>query len=207
MIDLFLLGLALAASPGPDFFLILRHTLVHGRGIGYMTLAGNRVSLCFHMSFAILGLSAILATSPSAFSAVRLLGAAYLIYLGATSLIGRFRGERRAQPEARAEPITPGQAFRRGFLNNLLNPKVSLFFLSLFPQFASPGTLEQSPLSVALSFFIGNSTWWVPLVAVVSFPTLRAAILRFQRVIDPLFAALFVGFGLRIVLETSASWW
>ena len=75
---LYWLGFALAASPGPDFFLILRHSLTHGRRMGYVTLAGNRLSLCLHMTFAILGLSVILQQSTTLFAGVRLLGAAYL---------------------------------------------------------------------------------------------------------------------------------
>ena len=86
---LYWLGFALAASPGPDFFLILRHSLTHGRRMGYVTLAGNRLSLCLHMTFAILGLSVILQQSTTFFAGVRLLGAAYLI--GALFLLNNFR--------------------------------------------------------------------------------------------------------------------
>jgi threonine/homoserine/homoserine lactone efflux protein len=75
MIHLFWLGFALAASPGPDFFLILRHTLTYGRLIGYATLIGNRVSLSVHISLAILGLSIVLQRSMTLFLIVRFLGA------------------------------------------------------------------------------------------------------------------------------------
>src|SRR5215468_6923256 len=81
MVHLFWLGFALAASPGPDFFLILRHTLSFGRIIGYATLLGNRLSLCVHISLAILGLSVVLQQSLTVFLFVRFLGAAYLVYL------------------------------------------------------------------------------------------------------------------------------
>src|SRR5215813_10858443 len=183
MTHLFWLGFALAASPGPDFFLILRHTLSFGRIIGYATLLGNRLSLCVHISLAILGLSVVLQQSLAAFLFVRFLGAAYLVYLGSRNLLVRAHASedtRAASPEG----ISFATAFRRGFLNNLLNPKVSLFFLSFFPQFATREMLGESPWLVALSFFVGNTSWWVPLILVIGIPTFRAGLYRLQRILD-----------------------
>jgi threonine/homoserine/homoserine lactone efflux protein len=199
--SLYWLGFALAASPGPDFFLIMRNSLNGGRFMGYVTLAGNRLSLCLHMAFAILGLSIILQQSNALFVAVRLLGAAYLTYLGARNLWERFRGARRAAVAPAAGAPTPVLAFRSGFLNNLLNPNVSLFFLSLFPQFASPDLLAHSPLTVAGVFFAGNTSWWVPLVFVAGMARLRAGVLRFQHGLDIVFGILFIGYGLQVAAE------
>jgi threonine/homoserine/homoserine lactone efflux protein len=195
MLELFVLGFALAATPGPDFVLIVDHTLAHGRRAGYLALAGNRASLCLHLAFALLGLSAILVTSPPIYVAVRLLGAAYLVYLGTRKLLAIFGARRPQTMTTGGERISRAQAFRRGFFNNLLNPKVSLFFLSLFPQFTNPTTLRDSPGAAALSFFVGNSALWVPLVALVGMPQARARITRFQRGLDLLFGLLFIGFG------------
>src|SRR5215468_11155604 len=116
MTHLFWLGFALAASPGPDFFLILRHTLPSGRIIGYATLLGNRLSLCVHISLAIVGISVVLQQSPAAFLFVRFLGAGYLVYLGSRHLLVRAHAGdiQAASPEA----IDFATAFRRGFLNN-----------------------------------------------------------------------------------------
>jgi threonine/homoserine/homoserine lactone efflux protein len=199
MIHLFWLGFALAASPGPDFFLILRHTLSFGRIIGYATLLGNRLSLCVHISLAILGLSIVLQQSLTVFLFVRFLGAAYLVYLGSRYLLVRARPSdtQAASPEA----IKFATAFGRGFLNNLLNPKVSLFFLSFFPQFATREMLGESPWLVALSFFAGNTSWWVPLILVVGISTFRAGLYRLQRILDTLFGIVFIIFGLRIVVD------
>lgn len=201
MINIFFLGFALAASPGPDFFLILRHTLVYGRRIGYATLAGNRISLCLHISLAIFGLSAILKTIPILFTLVRFSGALYLIYLGIKNLTSKREHKKIPTTESQPSAITLFQAFNRGFLNNILNPKVSLFFLSIFPQVVSSENLSNSPLSIGLYFFIGNTLWWIPLIAILGFSKLRALILRFQKLIDLLFGILFVYFGLRIFVD------
>ena len=201
LVSLFWLGFALAASPGPDFFLIMRHCLMHGRRMGYITLAGNRLSLCLHMSFAIIGLALILQQSHTLFVAVRLLGAGYLAYLGFRNLRA-FQRSAGSTPAATrpAEALTPFQAFHRGFFNNLLNPNVSLFFLSLFPQFAAPELLAESPLAVGGVFFAGNTSWWVPLVFVIGLARLRGWILRFQRVLDIVFGLVFIAYGVRVAV-------
>ena len=204
MIELFVLGFALAAAPGPDFVLILDHTLAHGKRTGYLALAGNRASLCLHLTFALLGLSAILITSPSVYVAVRLLGAAYMVYLGARKLLAVSRARRPQKIAAGGERISGAQAFRRGFLNNLLNPKVSLFFLSLFPQFTNAATLRDSPGAAALSFFVGNSAWWLPLIALAGTARARARIARFQKGLDLLFGLLFIGFGTYVLLRLAS---
>jgi threonine/homoserine/homoserine lactone efflux protein len=201
MLDLFVLGFALAAAPGPDMVLIMDHTLTHGRRTGYLALAGNRVSFCLHLTFALLGLSALLITLPAIYVAVRLLGAAYLVYLGTRKLLAIFRARRHQTITTGVERTSGAQAFRRAFLNNLLNPNVSLFFLSLFPQFTNATMLRNSPGAAALSFFIGNSAWWVPLVALVGVPQVRTRIVRFQRGLDLLFGFLFIGFGLYFALQ------
>jgi threonine/homoserine/homoserine lactone efflux protein len=200
MLQLMGLGFALAASPGPDFFLILRNTLSSGRFIGFMTLLGNRFSLCIHISLAIAGLSIVLHNSATLFLAVRLLGAGYLIYLGGQKLFARL-GRNRTRPDPpRVAAVDAMTAARQGFLNNLLNPKVSLFFLSFFPQFTTREALADAPWTVAAVFFVGNSLWWIPLILLVGVSSFRASLYRFQSALDLLFGFVFVGYGLRILV-------
>jgi threonine/homoserine/homoserine lactone efflux protein len=201
MIEFFLVGFALAVSPGPDFLLIARHTLVHGRGAGFIALAGNRASFCVHLLLAVLGLSVAIRTSATLFNAIRILGAVYLLYLGVTNIAEYRRRQGPGDPGAPAQAVSSGRAFREGFLTNLLNPKVGLFFLSLFPQLATPALLEESPLGIALSFFAGNTVWWIVLIAILGFHRVRHAVLRFQRAASLVFGVIFIGFGLRIGFE------
>lgn len=205
MITLFVLGFALAASPGPDSFLIVRNTLIEGRRIGFMTLLGNRIGLCAHLAAAIAGLSVALQNSPALYLGVRLLGAAYLVYLGASKLVSRARqapSSAVAGPERGMLPLT---AVRQGMLNNLLNPKVSLFFLSLFPQFATGDLLFRSPVAVAAVFLAGNTLWYVLLVQLVGLQWLRERLQRFQAALDLVFALIFVGLGTAIVIKEFAA--
>ena len=205
MITLFVLGFALAASPGPDSFLIVRNTLVEGRRIGFMTLLGNRIGLCTHLAAAIAGLSVALQNSPALYLGVRLLGAAYLVYLGASSLVSRARQAPAAAVTGPGGGMASVTAVRQGLLNNLLNPKVSLFFLSLFPQFATGDLLSRSPVTVAVVFLAGNTLWYVLLVQLVGLRWLRERLQRFQAALDLVFALIFVGLGTGIVIKEFAA--
>lgn len=205
MVTLFVLGFALAASPGPDSFLIVRNTLVEGPRIGFMTLLGNRIGLCAHLAAAIVGLSVALQNSPALYLGVRLLGAAYLVYLGASNLVSRARQAPAAAVTGSGGGMASVTAVRQGLLNNLLNPKVSLFFLSLFPQFASGDLLSRSPVTVAVVFLAGNTLWYVLLVQLVGLRWLRERLQRFQAALDLVFALIFVGLGTGIVIKEFAA--
>jgi threonine/homoserine/homoserine lactone efflux protein len=210
---LFWLGFALAASPGPDFLLMTRNTLWYGRNIGYLTLLGNRCSLLIHMTLAILGLSALLQQSVTLFSFIRVAGALYLVYLGLKSLSGKWKAGFRslfssktkqqnlvgANPPA-ATP-TPWCSFRDGFFSNLLNPKVSLFFLSLFPQFTHAGVLAEHPLAVGLVFFAGNCCWYLPILFFIGTRQVRSIVHRFQQWLDVVFGLGFIAVGIGMIRE------
>ncbi|PAE18095.1 hypothetical protein CHH91_00895 [Virgibacillus sp. 7505] len=199
MPEIILLGFALAATPGPDFLLMTRSTLSHGKGFGFITLLGNRCGLLIHISFALLGLSMILQESVILFTSIRLLGACYLIYLGIQKIIHLLRSKKSTHDSA-AFTITKVQAFRMGFLSNFLNPKVSLFFLSIFPQFASTDQL-QNPFLLIICFLLGNSAWYVGTLLLVGMKQIRMIVVKFQSYLDVVFGFVFLIYGGKIVWE------
>ncbi|MFP7169764.1 LysE family translocator [Terribacillus sp. 7520-G] len=199
MLDIILLGFALAATPGPDFLLMTRNTLAQGKRSGFITLLGNRCSLLIHISFALLGLSMILQQSILLFTGIRLLGACYLIYLGIKRIIHLVRRQKRQQ-ENTTFTITKTHAFRMGFLSNFLNPKVSLFFLSIFPQFASTDQLH-NPLLLIICFLLGNSTWYVGALLLIGMKRIRKIVLGFQAYLDAVFGFVFLLYGGKIVWD------
>ncbi len=126
---------ALAATPGPNLLYLVSRTLVQGRAAGFASLAGTGTGLAFHVLAAALGLSALLATVPAAYDAVRWAGAAYLAWLAWQT----WRAPERtpgASPAPAAAPMH--RLYRDGVLTGILNPKVALFQLALFPQFVDP---------------------------------------------------------------------
>ncbi len=127
-----LAGFALSASPGPSMLYVLSRSLGQTRSAGLMSAAGLAVGGMVHAVAAAAGLSALLAHSPTAYSLLTILGAAYLIYLGAQMYLSR--NEELGAPErVRAQPLW--RIFYQGMLVEMLNPKTALFFVAFLPQF------------------------------------------------------------------------
>jgi threonine/homoserine/homoserine lactone efflux protein len=130
-----LASLILAMTPGPNWVYLLSRTLCQGRRAGLVSWGGTTVGFTFHMLAAAFGLSALLLAVPHAYDAVRLAGAAYLLWLAYTTL----RGAAGTAFAPLALPEVPDRVlFRQGVLSSVLNPKVALFYLALFPQFIDP---------------------------------------------------------------------
>ena len=125
---------ALAATPGPNMLFLVSRTLAQGRAAGFVSLAGTSSGFALHAVAAALGLTALLAAVPVAFEVVRIAGAIYLAWLA----IVTWRAS--DEPDARVTaPRTPNAAmYRQGLLTSLLNPKLAVFQLALFPQFVDP---------------------------------------------------------------------
>jgi len=125
---------ALAATPGPNMLFLVSRTLAQGRAAGFVSLAGTSTGFALHAAAAALGLSALLAAVPLAYDIVRWLGAVYLAWLAITTW--RASGERNVSVVARRESAS--RIYRQGLLTSVLNPKLAVFQLALFPQFIEP---------------------------------------------------------------------
>ncbi|BCS54422.1 LysE family translocator [Geobacter sp. SVR] len=187
-------------SPGPDMIYIMSRTVAHGRNAGFGAALGVCTGALFHVSIAALGLAAILVASPVAFTVAKYVGAAYLIYLG----IQAFRsteGLLRMDDDGIAS-MTFSQAFRQGVLVDILNPKVSLFFMAFLPQFVRPElghvhmqTFGLGVLVILLSIPIESS---LVLVADKISRVLRTNA-SYSLLLNRLLGAIFVGLGLNLV--------
>ena len=129
-------GILLNLTPGADTLYIVTRGTTLGRKAGAVAALGIAAGCCVHIVAAGLGLSALLATSAAAFTAVKLAGAAYLIYMGVALCRTGPRSPRLATAPLRAAPLS--RIFVQGMLTNVLNPKVALFFLAFLPQFVDP---------------------------------------------------------------------
>jgi threonine/homoserine/homoserine lactone efflux protein len=151
-------GLLLNITPGQDTLYIVGRTMSQGRRAGLLSVLGISSGAVVHTLAAAFGLSAILATSATAFTVVKLAGAAYLVYLGVKMLLDRSTETVVAREFGRDSDWT---IYRAGLLTNLLNPKVALFFMAFLPQFvdAQAGSRVASFLFLG-AVFIGNGTLW-----------------------------------------------
>ena len=127
-------SLVVILAPGPDNILVLTRGVTQGRGATLVSAAGASLGLVIHSAFAAVGLSALLAQSAAAFSVVKYVGAAYLIYLGVRALL-----DRGSLALARGgPPMGLRKVFTQAVASNVLNPKIAVFFLAYLPQFADP---------------------------------------------------------------------
>jgi len=151
-------GILLNLTPGPDTVYILGRSIAQGREAGIASALGICVGSIFHSCAAALGLSAILATSAVAFAAIKLLGGAYLIFLGIKMLLDRRRQLTLPSNFRRRTTIA---AFRQGVFTNVLNPKVALFFLAFLPQFIDPASKMKvfAFLMLGLTFVTTGTIW------------------------------------------------
>ena len=187
-----LASLALAVVPGPAVLYIVAQSVPGGRRAGVVSALGISTGGLFHVLAAVIGLSAILAASAEAFTVVKLLGAAYLVWLGIRILLSRDEriGGRAVEP-------TLGRTYRRGVVVNVLNPKTALFFLAFLPQFVDPDGSTRGQLAVLGIVFVvialtSDLVW--ALVAGTAGGLLRRSrtFLRVQRYVS---GTIFVGLG------------
>ena len=151
-------GILLNLTPGPDTAYILGRSIAQGREAGIASALGICLGSIFHSCAAALGLSAILATSAVAFAAIKLLGGAYLIFLGIKMLLDR---RRQLSLPSNFRRRTTIAAFRQGVFTNVLNPKVALFFLAFLPQFIDPASNMKvfAFLMLGLTFVTTGTIW------------------------------------------------
>lgn len=156
-------GILLNLTPGPDTLYILGRSIAQGREAGIASALGISVGSIFHTCAAALGLSAILATSAIAFGTIKLLGGAYLIFLGIKMILDR-RKQLNLPSNFRRRTVMA--AFRQGILTNILNPKVALFFLAFLPQFIDPASSAKIAAFIALGLtFVTTGTIWCLILA------------------------------------------
>ena len=190
-------GLLLNITPGADSLYIATRSVSQGGRAGVAAVAGIGLGCCVHIVAAALGLSAVLATSAAAFTFVKLAGAAYLVYVGVSLLRTRSAS---AQSAACVAPAPWRKIVVQGFLTNVLNPKVALFFLAFVPQFidSSAANKPLAFLFLGLIFAVNGVLWCLFLAwAAARFGTLGVGP-RTARWFSRGVGALFVALGLRL---------
>jgi len=194
-------GLLLNMTPGVDTLYIVGRGTAEGWRAGAVAALGIGAGCIVHTVAAALGLSAILATSATAFMAVKWLGAAYLVYLGISLLLSRSRAGAGLGPAP--PPATLYRVFARGFLTNVLNPKVALFFLAFLPQFIDADTPRKALAFLLLgAIFNFNGLLWNLLVAWSASGLGRRLVAGSgaAKWLDRALGGVFVGLGVRLAL-------
>jgi RhtB (resistance to homoserine/threonine) family protein len=194
----------LIVTPGADTMLVLRTVLSRGKRAGVLATLGICSGLCVHALLSALGLSVILMRSAEAFEIVKWAGAAYLVFLGAQSLLSAARGSHSGHlgVDGSAQEVRQGRSFGEGVISNLLNPKVALFYLAFVPQFVSaPGNAIGETLTLT-TIHLAMSLLWL-FMLVVLFARVRSLLTspRVRRWLEAATGLLLVGLGVRLALE------
>ena len=193
MLEFLAIAVLVIVTPGPDTALTIRNTLLGGRRAGISTSLGVATGQAVWAVATAFGVAALLAASEPAFVALKVVGAAYLVYLGAVSLLAALRGSARETARRRDE-----RTFRQGLVSNLGNPKMAAFFPSLLPQFASSDATFASLLALGLLFSTMTLAW----LTAYAFAVARAGdLLRrsaVKRALDAVVGAVLVALGFRV---------
>lgn len=196
---LFLHFLALV-SPGPDFIMAVRNSLLYSRRIGIYTALGFGIGIMVHITYCALGLAYIISKSIFAFNIIKAAGALYLCFIGFKTFFAKSTTAH-FEPEKKAREISPLQAVKIGFLTNALNPKATLFFLGLFTLVIAPATPPSLLVLMGIAM-VTNTIIWFSLVAIFfTQPRIQAVFNRWEKLFNKVLGTLLMAVGIKIVFS------
>lgn len=185
-------------SPGPDFIITIRQTINHGRKYAYYSSLGIGLGIAFHLSYTILGISLILKQLPIVFNFIKLFGALYLIYLGIENLrdqpsLIKIKGEK--------EIYSLKRSFITGFFTNLLNPKATLFFLSIFSSIVSSKTPLYIQGTYGIFCIIANIVWYSLIAYLLSKNDNLQFFNKYQAIFEKIIGVILVLLGMKLCIS------
>ncbi|MFF5531437.1 LysE family translocator [Streptomyces cinerochromogenes] len=187
-------------APGADFAMIVRNSYLYGRRTGLFAATGVAAGVLVHVTYTMLGVGLLIASSTFLFTVIKLIGAAYLVYIGVRTF--RTRGEVKVDLEHKAT-LTPLAALRTGFLTNVLNPKTTLFVVSTFAQVVSPGTPLWRQAGYGLFMSLAHLVWFGVVALFFSQERMRTLMLRAQKVLNKVIGSVLAGLGISLAFAPS----
>lgn len=189
-------------SPGPDFAVVLKNSVGLGRRAGLFTSLGVGIGVSVHMIYCVLGLGVVVSQSILVFNVIKFFGAAYLIYIGFRSLRAQPMKSIQVRDDERLKDFTDRKLFTMGFITNALNPKATIFFLSLFSVVINPET----PIFVQTLYglwMVCATIIWFSLVSIFfSKDSVRAHFQRLGHWFERAMGALLISLGLRLAFTS-----
>lgn len=189
------------ASPGPDFAIIVKHSLQHGKKVAIITSAGIACGLLFHTAYCILGLGVIISESIVVFNILKLIMACYLIFLGYKGLRAKKTEMSLETKDSGASEISSIKAFTTGFLTNGLNPKATMFLLSLFTVVITPETPVAIQIFYGVYIAVATAIWFTGLSFIFGHIAVRNFFKRFGHWVDRCMGGILVLLGIKIAIS------
>lgn len=188
------------ASPGPDFIMTVRNSLTYSRRTGIWTAIGIGIGLLIHIAYCVAGLALIISQSILLFNLFKYLGAFYLIFIGIKSIRSR-SSQIDVEAKHSKKDISVFQALKIGFLTNVLNPKATLYFLSLFTLVISPD-LPSVVLATLSAIMIIETIIWFSLVAIfLTQAPIRKVFEKSQNIFNKTLGGLLIALGLKVAIS------
>lgn len=194
-------------SPGPDFAMVTRNSLIYSRKVGVYTSLGIALGIMIHVAYSLLGIALLISKSILVFNVIKYIGAAYLIYIGYKSL--------RAKPqtvleneevenwsEKPAKILSPLSSVYIGFLTNVLNPKATLFFLALFTQIIIPDTPQIIQFFYGIEMTVITFVWFTLVSILFSSTLVKAKIKKVQHYVERVTGAVLIALGVKVALSS-----
>lgn len=193
-----LLNLLAAMSPGPDFAMVVRNSLCYSRRSGIFTSLGISLALGIHLFYCAAGIGLLISKSTLLFTLIKVTGAGYLVFIGLSSFLAK-GSKLDVAAEKSATDLPRSVAFRMGFLTNVLNPKATLFFLSLFTLVIGSST----PLYIVLiisAIIIFTALGWFTIVSIfLAQPTVQKIFLKYEKAVNYTLGAFLILIGIKIM--------
>lgn len=194
-----LIHLVALVSPGPDFVVVCRNSLLYSRTIGIYTAVGFGLGICIHISYAVFGLSWLIANNELIFTVIQYLGAFYLMLIGIQSLRS-FQSQIGQETTTYSSRISPFRAVRIGFITNVLNPKATLFFLGLFSTMLNPTVGELTLVVIAVLLVVTTILWFSLVALLISHSRFTTVLKRYEKTAHQFFGVLLIGIGVIILI-------
>ncbi len=198
LISIFTMALA---SPGPDFVIAVRNSILYSRKIGLFTALGFALGIVVHMTYTLFGLAVVISQSVILFNLIKYAGAAYLFYMGIKALRSKGFKENMSETKTTTKAMTSLDALWSGFLTNVLNPKATIFFMAIFSQFIGPETTITVQFIYASTCVIMTGIWFSIVAVVLTNQKIKSAFLRFTKWIDRVCGCLLIALGIKLALS------
>ncbi|MDB5238794.1 MAG: lysine exporter protein LysE/YggA [Candidatus Parcubacteria bacterium] len=189
-------------SPGPDFAMVTRNSLIHSRKSGIYTSLGLAGGIGVHVTYCLFGIGILISQSIIIFSVIKFIGAGYLIYIGYKSIRAKPKEEIgliQNAPSASAA-ISPLKSVRIGFLTNVLNPKATLFMLALFTQVISTTTPKSWEIMYGVEMMLATFAWFSIVSVFFSNKAIKSWVSRFQHYIERATGVVLIALGIKVAL-------
>lgn len=194
------IAIVMVISPGQDFAMITRNSLLYSRRAGILGAIGISVAIWLHVSYSLAGIALIISQSDTLYIGIKYAGAVYLLYLGIKGLLHKKTSVKTEDAINKTQTISDSKAFQAGFISNALNPKTTLFFLSIFTQVVTPETPIFMQLIYGAIISVAHLIWFVIVAVILSSKTITSQIDSFKLWVERIMGVILCALAGKIIL-------